>query len=304
MIKDTVYKNEVDFSKINRLNPKQIEKIKNYISRRPHEIYGSFQASSWGSSLQRRPADLDIQVNDVKKTQEQMKQILKQSGYSPRIHFYPEYNSQQVTLRNNATGEWDQIVDIQPLEEHQNTKMENTGKRSIKPIQKDGYTIQHPLDQLNRKENSVKNKNMPKHRVEKDTFDYVRTQTDLIESEKVKRNAQYMRGDLETAKKHKKNMSALGDPVTSSMVAMSKYKYKVKDSKEVRFEDLFANKRTLQKANIDPIPQKAEKQFYEQAKSNPNVSLDDIDVDSQGNVYVKGKMQNSNNKNIDSLIKR
>ena len=265
---DTIFHNGQDFGRISRLNDCAQKKLINYIKNRPHEIYGSYAASVWGSKNQRNPNDLDIAAVNVKKTATGIFDILKSCGYVPKLIFNPEWGSAAVQLYDQEKKEWDTIVDVQPLSEHQKTEYENIKSRSASPGEYGGLSTQSPNDQLRRKANSIYG-DTPEHRVEKDSYDYISTLSDLAESNQLKGHAEIMRGEIP----ERSRFSHL-DVAIEAM--------RVSKNKGVPFSDLAP---ALRDQTTNPM----ERNFLKFAVMNPKANLDDIDVDQYGNVYYKDR---------------
>lgn len=218
---------------------------------------------------------------------------MKRSGYSPRLKYYPQYGSQQILLKNKQSGEWDQIIDIQSLHEHQSQKFDNIGQRSVNPNKdKSGYTIQNPRDQLNRKQNSVLDKEMPEHRQDKDRFDYLRVQTDLRESEKILANQALIKGDREGFVYHKKVRKSLGSPEKQAQA--SQIKIRNSSPQGIKsLDDQVGRSGVGLKQIQDPVPHATEQLYYQATREHPN---QDIKVKGK-KVYVNGKQYKRTLKN-------
>ena len=170
--------------------------IKNWIRKYKgkSEVYGS-GAMSTHSFHARKPADLDIVIDNPKHAAQSLAKIVKSKGYKTKIIPNPQYNSYVVQIQINDT--FVDALDIHPIEGHYG-KYELYGS-SKSPLNKKGINIQKASDQLLRKARVITRigtdgrMGAPKERELKDTTDFVATAELLLASLELKSRAQLAR---------------------------------------------------------------------------------------------------------------
>jgi hypothetical protein len=282
---DLVYEDYYVIKNIKRFNHSQAEALISYLSGIRHEIYGSSAQASWGSRIQRNPDDLDVGVNDVRKSAYYMLRILVKyrDGNQYQLRFKPEFGSASIVMWDSKTNQWNTIIDIQPLKEHQEQKPDSIrlkGKRTYPDPYVDqttGLTIQSPNNQYLRKLNAVSNPNLAEKRKEKDSKDMVNLHRDFVDSEKLKRDANILRWDWRELHDISKRKKRYVDPTDVSELELGEQLEKIHNLPESTFGNPYDR----------PLTKKEKKKFVWTAVKNPDVPLDKINIGKDGNIRIR-----------------
>ncbi len=270
---------------IKRLNPSQSDAIQRYLSGIDHEIYGSSAQAAWGSRLQRSPADLDVAVRNVRKSAYYLITILERyrDGNQYRLKFKPEYGSAYIEMFDPQKKMWDTIIDIQPLNDHKSQKpdairLKGNGKYPDPYADKSsGLTVQSPNNQYLRKLNAVASPDLAAKRKLKDSKDMVNLHRDFVESEKLKRDANILRWDWREMHEIGKKKKRYYDPTNLSAMELGEQLERIHELPESTFGNPYDR----------PLTKKEKKKWVWTAVKNPEVPLNNIDIDKKGNVRIK-----------------
>ena len=269
-VKDTIFGDGFRISKIKAFNQKAANGVENYLRNRKHEIYGSAAAYSQGSRNMRPPADLDVAVDNVDKSANAFSSILRNSGYQTRVHYYPEYKAAQIEYKTRAG--WEVIIDVQPLAKHQSEVREFTGAAPVPPRRDpvSGLYIQNPSDQLRRKHSAVLNPEMPEHRKQKDSFDYVNLVNDMLVSESVKRDANILSGRV-----------SWNDIMNTPMKPDNAWAISERVEREKGLDE-----HALDNAVKPPLTYGEKRRIVRYMANHPHIHPDDINITKGGKIFV------------------
>ena len=273
---DSVYKRKFTTGRSSELPRSLIGAMDRLIKKEESETYGSLSAATWSGFNSRKPGDVDIAVNDVKKTAERISSEFRQRRIPHRVKYNPRYKSAQISIKQN--GKWVTVVDIQDRNMHSSDFLENVQKRPIAPIKSsNGILVQHPEDQLNRKRNSVKSKENNAHRIEKDAYDLVSTAVLLDDSSMLKARADWARGNLNApVERGEYGQLAMGATFDSIMAGVSPIEIPgaFKDPIPRHHENKYIKKASEKKAPFCPVTKTKRK----------HKNLDDLNIDEFGKV--------------------
>lgn len=220
-----------------------------------HEVYGglAMHTHTFGG---RKPADIDVVVSNPRKVSKDVNRIMRRKGIKTKVVGNPAFGSFVVQVEKN--NEMVDAVDIHPIKGHRG-KYDVYGE-SLLPVKTDGINVQVAADQLLRKANSVMSTTKgkmgpPKHRILKDTTDFITTSRLLLDSKELEAKAELKRVDkarkaLQSWKKHARTLEG------------------------------YNHKKTP--IGKDPIPATHEKRFINYALKNPCVDIDDIRLTKKG----------------------
>lgn len=271
-VNDTIFGGKFSLRSIKSFSKQAAIDIENYLKKRPHEVYGSWAQHAQGSRNSRPPADLDVAVQSVPKSRDAMTSILRKNGYNVRQKNYPEYGAAQIEVFKKGYG-WDVLIDLQPLKKHQSEKRDFTGASPVKPIKdkQSGLVVQAPSDQLRRKHSAISNPNMPEHRKQKDSYDFVALYGDLQVSEDLKRDAKLLRGPPSFKEVMETPWKGISTPALAKRLE----------------KDKNLERGSLKEAARSPLTPAQKRKWVKFATAHPEYDLDDIDFDKNGNLYVK-----------------
>ena len=236
-----------------------------------HTIYGSLPASRQ-SFRARKPADLDIAVDDPAKAAVEIADIFKKKYRKP-INVVSSPGGHRFAIQIKVDNEWVDAVDI-----HKSgmfyQKYEVYGS-TMDPYKQNKLKIQRLCDQLLRKGNSVMKYDVftgfgPKpERALKDTVDFVNIARTLIESKEVRQLA-----DIE----RKKNITKAQKILTEIKKAKAALKIWESHARDIQS---YGKKYKIFR---DAIPDDRERKFIAHAKKYPSTPVKDL-------VFTNGKIE-------------
>lgn len=236
-----------------------------------HTIYGSLPANRQ-SFKARKPADLDIAVDDPAKAAVEIAAIFKKK-YKKPINVVSSPGGNRYSIQIKVDNEWVDAVDI-----HKSgmfyQKYDVYGE-TLDPYKQNRLKIQRLCDQLLRKGNSIMRHNafrgfgpLPE-RALKDTVDFVNIARTLIDSKEVRQLA-----DIE----RKKNVSKAQKILTE--IKKAKAALKIWEDHARNIPEYGKKYRIFR----DAIPNDRERKFIAHAKRNPKIPVKDM-------VFTNGKIE-------------
>ena len=212
-----------------------------------HEVYGS-AAMATHQITGRKPADLDIVINNPNAAARSIATVMRKGGVKCRVT--PSQSAGAYIIQTYLRSEWVDALDIHPLQGHAGA-YEFYGQ-SKPPMTKNGIRIQRASDQLLRKANSVTGTRTDgtmgatPARELKDTRDFVA-------------NARLLLASMETR--------------TKAQTARAR---KVREAIKVWERHLKTMKGAPAKPKRKPVSKTRAKRYTQKARANPGVELDNL----------------------------
>lgn len=266
---DTVFRKSFSTGNTKKVPRPIVKELDKKIKRSKYEIYGSAAAATWSGQNARKPDDIDIASDDVKRTTKSVSAIFSKQKVEHRVKYYPQYGSAQIQIRNGK--EWETVVDIQDRNKHDNDYFEFVGRPSQPPVRsRNGYTVQSPRDQYYRKQNSTRDPKIAEKRIKKDNYDAVSTARLLNESGRLKAQAYMAQG--RPGKAIREDPTPLMTLGTMAQSVLSR-----------------APTREMLPALADPIPAQRERDFISTAVKNRKThkNLDNLNFDERWNLRYR-----------------
>jgi hypothetical protein len=236
-----------------------------------HTIYGSLPASRQ-SFKARKPADLDIAVDDPTKAATEIVAIFKKK-YKKPINVVSSPGGNRYGVQVKVGNKWVDAVDI-----HKSgmfyQKYDVFGE-TLDPYKQNRLKIQRLCDQLLRKANSIMKHNAftgfgpLQERALKDTVDFINIARTLIESKEVRQLA-----DIERKKNVKKAQKIITE-IKKAKVALKIWELHTRKIKD------YGKKYKIYR---DAIPDDRERKFIAHAKKHPRTPVKDM-------VFTNGKIE-------------
>lgn len=223
--------------------------VRNWIRKHAgnHEVYGS-AAMATHQITGRKPADLDIVINNPNAAARNLATVMRSGGVKCRVR--PSQSAGAYVVQTYLRSEWQDALDIHPLQGHAGA-YEFHGQ-SKPPLTKNGIRLQQASDQLLRKANSVTGTRTDgtmgaaPARELKDTRDFVS-------------NARLLLASMET---RTKAQTARARKVRAAIVVWERH--------------LKTMKGAPAKPKRKPVSKTRTKRFTQKARANPGVELDNL----------------------------